>query len=82
MVSKTCTCTYVVVRWEVSGKCHTEESETVSSAVGMLKPLMAVGVPKGSRKRSLESAVRLSAKSKETGSMSAGFKENRSMALS
>lgn len=49
----------------------------------MLKPLMAVGVPNGSMNRSLESAlVKLSAKSKETGSMSVGFRENRSMALS
>lgn len=53
----------------------------MSSAVGMLNPLMAADVPNGSMKRSLESAlVKLSAKSKETGSMSAGFKENRSMA--
>lgn len=55
----------------------------MSSAVGILNPLMAVGVPNGSMKRSLESAlVKLSAKSKETGFMSAGFNENRSMALS
>lgn len=54
----------------------------MSSDVGILNPLMAVGVPKGSMKRSLESALVISVKSKETGSKSAGFKEKRSMALS
>jgi hypothetical protein len=63
--------------------CRTEEGKTVSSAVGMLNPLMAVGVPNESITSFLESAmVRLSAKSKETGFMSVGSKENRSMALS
>lgn len=69
--------------WSWSNWDRTEESEMVSSAVGMLNPLMAVGVPKGSMKRSFESGlVRLSPKSKETGSMSAGFREKRSIALS
>jgi len=60
----------------------TDDVETVSS-VGMVKPLMADGVPNGSMKRSFVSLlVKLSAKSKETGSISAGVKEKRSMALS
>lgn len=69
--------------WMVGGECLTEESETVSSAAGMVKPLMVVEDPNGSMNRSLVSVLaRPSAKSKDIGSISAGARENRSMALS
>ena len=68
---------------EVRPIIHTDDRETASSAVGMVNPLIAEGVSNGSRKRSLVSVfVKLSAKSKETGSMSVGVNENKSMALS
>lgn len=55
----------------------------MSSAAGIVKPLIAVGVPNGSMNKSLLSAfVKLSAKSNGTDSISAGFRENRSIALS
>lgn len=61
----------------------TDERETVSSAVGMVNPLIAVEEENESMNRPLESVLaRPSAKSKEFWSMSAGFRENRSTALS
>ena len=57
-----------------------DEGETASS-VGMVKPLI-VGVPNGSMNKSFVSALVISEKSKETGSISTGLTENRSMALS
>lgn len=61
----------------------TDERETLSSAAGMANPLMVLEEPNGSMNWSLVSVLaRPSAKSKDIGSMSAGVRENRSIALS
>lgn len=67
-----------IIDGEVEGR--TDDSEAASS--GMLNPLIPE-LANGSLKRSLDSRfVRLSAKSNETGSISVGLMEKRSMALS